>query len=209
MKPQAYEALQKAKALFRHPAEVLQDEIPEEVKSVFPDGIRKPRVVLLPPNAPKFDKESMKQESKAQAIISLAQENGITPPKLIDKYVGMSTLQATDHCVSKGIIKPAHIAKETGKNINQIYTALWKLKNTKVKKVKAKATPKPKQKQACVNTDFDHEPTAWEDAHMVVTKSRADYEKEIERLNLRITDLLIEKQEQATIIRYFERKLHV
>jgi len=57
-----------------------------------------------------------------------------------------------------------------------------------------------------LSDDFDREPTAWEDAHRVVFKSREEYEAELDRLHLRISDLLIEKQEQATIIKYLERK---
>jgi hypothetical protein len=223
MKPQAYEALQKAKALFRHPAEVLQDDIPEEVKAAFPDGIRKPRVVLLPPNAPKFDAQSMKQEHK-QMQIQISE-----PTKQIDKYVEMSTTQACADCIKRGISKPALIAKETGKNINQIYTALWKLKQAKKKakldskkakeyqwngKTTSKFVPPKsleKAKPACVNTDFDHEPSDWdreptpyEDRNYVVMRTREDYEEKIIALQDKIGMLLLEKQELNTIIKYLE-----
>jgi len=224
MKPQAYEALQKAKALFRHPAEVLQDDIPEEVKSAFPDGIRKPKVVLIPTNAPKFDKETMKQEHKQEK-----QPTSIQLSKQIDKYVEMSVTEACEACIKMGVTKPSAIAKETGKKVEQIYTSMWHLRKRKVKakqQARAKAVakkgewnekqmPTPKQQADYWNNlkplsdDFSREPTAYEDAHHVVFKSRAEYEKEIERLNQRITDLLIEKQEQSVIIKYFERKLHV
>jgi len=224
MKPQAYEALQKAKALFRHPAEVLQDDIPEEVKSAFPDGIRKPKVVLIPTNAPKFDKETMKQEHKQEK-----QPTSIQLSKQIDKYVEMSVTEACEACIKMGVTKPSAIAKETGKKVEQIYTSMWHLRKRKAKakqQARAKAVakkgewnekqmPTPKQQADYWNNlkplsdDFSREPTAYEDAHHVVFKSRAEYEKEIERLNQRITDLLIEKQEQSVIIKYFERKLHV
>jgi len=98
MKPQAFEALQKAKALFRHPAEIEQDEIPEQITQA-PEPIRKPRVVLLPPNAPKFDAQSMKEEQKQ-----------MNQPKQIDKYVGMSTNGAVADCIKMGITKPSEIA---------------------------------------------------------------------------------------------------
>ena len=195
MKPQAYEALQKAKALFRHPAEV--DDIPADAQPVEP--IRKPRVVLLPPNAPKFDKESMKQEHKQ------AQQT--------DKYVGMSTTKAVAECVKQGITKPSDIAKLTGKNINQIYTATWKLRNKKTAKYKsvAKKMPAPyvskaEPQDAAVQDEWDREPTPFEEAHMVVMRNRADYESIIENLNQRINELLLEKQELTTIIKYLEGK---
>ena len=213
MKPQAYEALQKAKALFRHPAEA--DDIPADATPVEP--IRKPRVVLLPPNAPKFDAQSMKEEQKQ-----------MSQPKQIDKYVGMSTNEACAECIKMGISKPSEIAKITGKDVKQIYTSLWNIRKGNVKKFKkvTKQMPAPysskKESQKAqqvevkkdwgeVSDDFDprREPTAWEDAHHVVFKSRAEYDAEIERLNQRISDLLIEKQEQATIIKYLERKSNV
>ena len=190
MKPQAYEALQKAKALFRHPAEV--DDIPADAQPVEP--IRKPRVVLLPPNAPKFNEESMKQEHKQ------AQQT--------DKYVEMSVKDATELVMSKGIKRPSDIAKETGKDVKQIYTAVWKIKQLKAKaKREAKETKKAewfKTVNKTVPDEFDREPTAFEDAHMIVMRNRADYESIIENLNQRINELLLEKQEQATIIKYLE-----
>jgi len=229
MKPQAYEALQKAKALFRHPAEVLQDDIPEEVKSAFPDGIRKPKVVLIPTNAPKFDAKTLDEEHKKMEKQKQSLSEAVSKQKQIDKYVEMSVTEACEACIKMGITKPSAIAKETGKKVEQIYTSMWHLRKRKVKakqEARAKAVakkgewnekqmPTPKQQADYWNNikplsdDFSREPTAWEDAHHVVFKSRAEYEKEIERLNQRITDLLIEKQEQSVIIKYFERKLHV
>ena len=217
MKPQAFEALQKAKALFRHPAEVEQDEIPEQITQA-PEPIRKPRVVLLPPNAPKFDAQSMKEEQKQMS--QPKQPTPIQPVKQIDKYVGMSTNGAVADCIKMGITKPSEIAKLTGKKVEQIYTSLWNIRKGNIKKFKkvAKKMPapyasirKPEEKKVGkgsleINNDFDREPTAWEDAHRVVFKSREEYEAELDRLHLRISDLLIEKQEQATIIKYLERK---
>jgi hypothetical protein len=222
MKPQAFEALQKAKALFRHPAEVEQDEIPEQITQA-PEPIRKPRVVLLPPNAPKFDAQSMKEEQKQMS--QPKQPTPIQPVKQIDKYVGMSTNGAVADCIKMGITKPSEIAKLTGKKVEQIYTSLWNIRKGNIKKFKkvAKKMPapyasirKPEEAQQVeakdfknikpLSDDFDREPTAWEDAHRVVFKSREEYEAELDRLHLRISDLLIEKQEQATIIKYLERK---
>jgi hypothetical protein len=208
MNPKAVEALQKAKALFAHPAEVRVDDIPDSATPVEP--IRKPRVVLIPTNAPKFDKETMKQEHKKA--------------ELIDKYVGMSTTKAVAECVKMGITKPSEIAKLTGKNINQIYTATWKIRNEKTKKYKsvAKKMPAPYEcmtkaqapKHAAPKAnwetpsweapmdDFDprREPTAYEDAHMVVLKNREQYEEEIAKL-------VAENLELKTIVKYLEGKV--
>jgi chaperonin cofactor prefoldin len=210
MKPQAYEALQKAKALFRHPAEVrheAKDDIPESITQV-PEPIRKPRVVLLPTNAPKFDKETMKQESKAQAIIRLAQESGATPPKQIDKYVEMSTRKACEACLAKGITKPSDIAKETGKNVNQIYTQLWNIKQRKAKtKREAREAKKNFNDIKPLSDDFDREPTAYEDRNYVVLRTRADYEEKIDALCMQRNKLEDEVKELKTIIKYLEGRV--
>jgi cytochrome c553 len=195
MKPQAYEALQKAKALFRHPAEAEKDDIPAEATAVEP--IRKPRVVLIPPtDAPKFTKETMKAEHKNEE----AQQ----------AFAKMSVTQACEACLKMGITKPSRIAELTGKPAKQIYTAMWQLKQRKKKaRVEAKAKAKAVEIKGSwgeMSDDFDprREPTAWEDAHMVVLKSREQYEEEIAQLQDRIGQLLLEKQEQATIIKYLE-----
>ena len=222
MKPQAFEALQKAKALFRHPAEVEQDEIPEQITQA-PEPIRKPRVVLLPPNAPKFDAQSMKEEQKQMS--QPKQPTPIQPVKQIDKYVGMSTNGAVADCIKMGITKPSEIAKLTGKKVEQIYTSLWNIRKGNIKKFKkvAKKMPapyasirKPQEAQQVeakdfknikpLSDDFDREPTAYEDRHYVVMRTREDYEEKIVALQDKIGVLLMEKQELNTIIKYLERK---
>ena len=217
MKPQAYEALQKAKALFRHPAEV--DDIPADAQPVEP--IRKPRVVLLPPNAPKFDAKTIEEEHKKMEQQQKDLAKAVAKQKQTDKYVEMSVVEAVQTCLSKGIKRPADIVKETGKNVNQVYTALWKIKQRK-KKTRAEAKeakkqmPTPKQqadewnklarKLPTIEEVWDREPTPFEEAHMVVMRNRADYESIIENLNQRINELLLEKQELNTIIKYLEKK---
>ena len=144
------------------------------------------------------------------------QENNITPPKQIDAYVEMSTRQATQACMDKGITKPADIAKETGKNINQIYTAMWHIKKAKRKaKLQAKPAKKPTPKQqadvmnelARVRAEWDREPTPFEDAHYVVLKSREEYEKEIDALCIERNQLQDEVRDLRVVIKYLERKL--
>ena len=134
MKPQAYEALQKAKALFRHPAEV--DDIPESVTQAV-EPIRKPRVVLLPPNAPKFDAKTIEEEHKKMDKQKQDLAQAVAKQKQTDKYVDMSTNEACAECIKMGISKPSEIAKVTGKNINQVYTALWHLRKGNSKKFKS------------------------------------------------------------------------
>ena len=210
MKPQAYEALQKAKALFRHPAEV--DDIPESVTQAV-EPIRKPRVVLLPPNAPKFDAKTIEEEHKKMDKQKQDLAQAVAKQKQTDKYVDMSTNEACADCIKKGITKPAEIAKLTGKNINQVYTALWHLRkgnSKKFKSLKKKMPPayasiaKPERaaQVKAKDNEWDREPTAYEDAHMVVLKSRAEYETEIAKL-------VAENLELKTVIKYLERKVMV
>jgi hypothetical protein len=190
MNPKAMEALKKARELF---AQQSADDIPSEAQPIEP--IRKPRVVLIPTNAPKFTKETMKEEHKHD--------------KQIDAYVGMSTRKAAEACLAKGISKPSDIAKETGKNVNQIYTALWLIKVAKKKaKAKAKAErlanlPTPKQQA----DEWNREPTAYEDANYVVLHNKEWYDKEIEKLYEANNNLIMQIQELKTIIKYLEGKV--
>ena len=211
MNPKALEALRKARELFAEKA----DDIPNDAVAVEP--IRKPKVHLIPTNAPKFTKESMKQEhkqeSKAEGLTRVMRENGLSAPELIDKYVEMSVTKAVEACFAKGIKTPAQIAKETGKNINQIYTAIWHIKQRK-KKAKAQAKAQrqdrlPTPTQQAIQDDWDREGTPFEDAHMVVLHSRDWYEKEIDKLYEANNNLLMQIQELKTVINYLERKVMV
>ena len=206
MNPKALEALRKAWELFAEKA----DDIPNDAVAVEP--IRKPKVHLIPTNAPKFTKESMKQEhkqeSKAEGLTRVMRENGLSAPELIDKYVEMSVTKAVEACFAKGIKVPAQIAKETGKNINQIYTAIWQIKQRKKKaKAQAKAQrqdrlPTPKQQA----DEWNREGTPFEDAHYVVLRSREEYEAELDKVYDINGQLLLQIQELKTIIKYLEGK---
>lgn len=192
MNPKALEALKKARELFAEKADDIPDSITQPV-----EPLRKPKVHLIPTNAPKFDQHSMKEEHKK-----------MEQPKQTDKYVDMSVTQAVKACLAKGIKKPSDIAKETGKKVEQIYTAMWKVKQDKRKaRAQAKAErlsslPTPKQQA----DEWNREPTPFEDAHMVVLHSRDWYEKEIDKLCEANTNLLMQIQELKTVIKYLEGK---
>ena len=210
MKPQAYEALQKAKALFRHPAEVVHDDIPEQVTQA-PEPIRKPRVVLLPPNAPKFDAKTIEEENKKMEKQKQDLAQAMAKQKQTDKYVDMSVTQACEACLRKGIKKPSAIAQETGKNVNQIYTALWHIKKRKVKaKREAKEANKAewfKTVNKTVPDEFEREPTAYEDRSYVVLKTREQYEEAIMKLQ---TDLDYHRNQlnrMKIVVEYLEGKV--
>ena len=92
----------------------------------------------------------------AEVKQSLAQAH--QPAPLMPDFKAMSIMEATKWCLLEGgIDKPSEIAKLTGKKVNTIHTALWKIRNPKRVKVlqrrakKAKAlkagiTPTPKAK---------------------------------------------------------------
>jgi uncharacterized coiled-coil DUF342 family protein len=205
MKPQAYEALQKAKALFAHPAEVRHDDIPEQITQA-PEPIRKPRVVLLPPDAPKFDQHSMKEEHKKME--QPKQTTNIQLGKQSDKYVEMSVTQACEACLKKGISKPSDIAQETGKKVDQVYTALWKIKQNK-KKAKQQAReaknqmPTPKQQA----DEWNREPTAYEDRNYVVLRTREDYEEKIDALQNSLDHHKEQLNRMKIVVEYLEGKM--
>ena len=89
-----------------------------------------------------------------------------------------------------------------------------------IKKRKAKLQAKPKslkkadallarKKAFEVKAEWDREPTAYEDAHMVVLKSREEYEKEIDRICEERNALEKENSELKAVIKYLERKVMV
>ena len=91
------------------------------------------------------------QEVKA----SLAQTH--QPAPLMPDFKTMSIMESTKWCIEHGITKAPDIAQLTGKQVNTIHTAMWKLRNPKrvkvlqrrakkAKAIKAGITPTPKAK---------------------------------------------------------------
>ena len=60
----------------------------------------------------------------------------------------MSIIKATEWCVEHGITKAPDIAKLTGKQVNAIHTAMWKLRNPKRVKMLARRAKKVKALKA-------------------------------------------------------------
>ena len=92
----------------------------------------------------------------AEVKQSLAQAH--QPAPLMPDFKAMSIMKATEWCVDNGITSPKVIAQTTGKKVNTVNTALWKMRNPKrvkvlqrraakkAKKVKAGIIPTPKAK---------------------------------------------------------------
>ena len=62
----------------------------------------------------------------------------------------MSIIKATEWCVEHGITKAPDIAQLTGKQVNAIHTAMWKLRNPKRVKMLARRAKKAKALKAGV-----------------------------------------------------------
>ena len=59
-------------------------------------------------------------------------------------FKAMSIMEATKWCLLSGIEKPSEIVKLTGKQVNTIHTAMWKIRNPNRVKVLARRAKKAK-----------------------------------------------------------------
>ncbi len=84
------------------------------------------------------------QEVKA----SLAQTH--QPAPLMPDFKTMSIMESAKWCIEHGITKAPDIANATGKQVNTIHTAMWKLRNPKRVKVLARRAKKAKALKAGV-----------------------------------------------------------
>jgi len=77
----------------------------------------------------------------AEVKQSLAQAH--QPAPLMPDFKAMSIMEATKWCLLEGgIDKPSEIAKLTGKKVNTIHTAMWKIRNPKRVKMLARRAKK-------------------------------------------------------------------
>ena len=100
----------------------------------------------------------MKPEVNAVLAEVKAQMNSMdnaTPQPKVDinalrlpDFKAMSIMEATKWCVEKGITSPKVIAQTTGKVVNTINTALWKIRNPKRVKVLARRAKKVRDLKA-------------------------------------------------------------
>jgi hypothetical protein len=78
----------------------------------------------------------------AEVKQSLAQAH--QPAPLMPDFKDMSIMESTKWCVENGITSPKIIAQTTGKGVNSINTALWKMRNPKRVKMLARRAKKVK-----------------------------------------------------------------
>jgi hypothetical protein len=85
-------------------------------------------------------------EVKAQMI---SMDNA-KPQPAMPNFKSMSIMEATKWCVEQGITSPKVISETTGKKVNTINTALWKMRNPKRVKMLARRAKKVRDLKAGV-----------------------------------------------------------
>jgi hypothetical protein len=94
---------------------------------------------------------------EVNAVLQEVKAHLANPKPTMPDFKSMSIMESTKWCVENGITKAPDIAKLTGKKVNTIHTAMWKLRNPKrvkvlqrrakkAKAIKAGITPTPKAK---------------------------------------------------------------
>ena len=90
----------------------------------------------------------MKPEVNAVLAEVKAQMNSMEsakPQPTTPDFKAMSIMQATKWCIENGITSPKVISEKTGKGVNTVNTALWKIRNPKRVKVLARRAKKVKE----------------------------------------------------------------
>ena len=85
-------------------------------------------------------------EVKAQMI---SMDNA-KPQPAMPNFKSMSIMEATKWCVEQGITSPKVISETTGKKVNTVNTALWKMRNPKRVKMLARRAKKVRDLKAGV-----------------------------------------------------------
>ena len=105
----------------------------------------------------------MKPEVNAVLAEVKAQMNSMDnakPQPAMPDFNSMSIMEATKWCLLEGgIDKPSEIAKLTGKKVNTIHTAMWKIRNPKRVKVLARRAKKAKAMKAGITPTPKAKPT--------------------------------------------------
>jgi hypothetical protein len=94
---------------------------------------------------------------EVNAVLQEVKAHLANPKPAMPDFKTMSIMEATKWCIENGITSPKAISETTGKGVNTINTALWKLRNPKrvkmlarrakkVRDLKTGITPTPKAK---------------------------------------------------------------
>jgi hypothetical protein len=98
----------------------------------------------------------MKPEINAVLAEVKAQMNSMDnakPQPAMPNFKSMSIMEATKWCVEQGITSPKVISETTGKGVNTINTALWKMRNPKRVKMLARRAKKVRDLKAGVGKE--------------------------------------------------------
>ena len=87
---------------------------------------------------------------EVNAVLQEVKANLANPKPTMPNFNGMSIMEATKWCLLNGIEKPSEIVKLTGKQVNTIHTAMWKIRNPNRVKVLARRAKKAKALKAGV-----------------------------------------------------------
>ena len=79
---------------------------------------------------------------EVNAVLQEVKAQLANPQPTMPDFKAMSIMEATKWCIEKGITSPKVIAQTTGKQVNTVNTALWKIRNPKRVKVLARRAKK-------------------------------------------------------------------
>ncbi|MEI6880721.1 MAG: hypothetical protein WCK82_05280 [Bacteroidota bacterium] len=171
---------------------------------------------LYPSNQPTEKQMEHKQSNQSNRNPSA------TPPAVpsiltADLFKTMSVSKAAEHCLSLSITKPSAIHKLTGKPIDQIYTALWGIRN-KNKKPKGVVIDKvavsnPKQKDKRYITFLENRMSQWQaearkQAHRINELENAlAKSNQTRNVTSEVTEVMEEVMQLRATVAYLESKL--
>jgi hypothetical protein len=84
---------------------------------------------------------------EVNAVLQEVKASLANPQPTMPDFKTMSIMEATKWCMEHGIEKGTDIANLTGKKLNTVHTAQWKLRNPKRVKVLARRAKKAKAKE--------------------------------------------------------------
>jgi NADH dehydrogenase/NADH:ubiquinone oxidoreductase subunit G len=148
-----------------------------------------------------------------------------TPPAVpsiptADLFKPMSVSKAAKHCLSLNIDKPSAIHKLTGKPIDQIYTALWGIRNNKKKakvvvkkEERATSTESTNKKDQRYITFLENRMSEWQaearkQAHEINhLKAALAKSHETRNVTSEVTEVMEEVMKLRATVAYLESKL--
>jgi LPS O-antigen subunit length determinant protein (WzzB/FepE family) len=85
---------------------------------------------------------------EVNAVLQEVKAQLANPQPTMPDFKAMSIMEATKWCIEKGITSPKVIAQTTGKKVNTVNTALWKIRNPKRVKMLSRRAKKVRDLKA-------------------------------------------------------------